>query len=293
MALAPRSREPYQGRSMQLRPLCTPEVAVNAHGHAGEAYAVRCKRWSCPVCAEVNRRRVIRIAKDAKPRALLTLTVSSKDYPEPQQAAEALKKGLRLLRLRLARDKKLENFEFLAVFEKHASGSPHLHLLIKGSFIPWQWLRKVWEEVTGSYMVDIRKIDTVGKAALYCAKYIGKDLSAFAGCKRWWRSHGYSDGADDDYSADRPQKKFERTMIGFYAMVEAVEEAGWIVERQRGERFAWSAPPDRALPPSWRECLATARPFPSPWGDGYRSGDGYAAADVRGRGRRTSPPFPE
>ncbi len=233
---------------MPITPLCTPEIAVNQNANSGLAVPVRCKRWSCPVCHQANRRKVIRIAKSAKPRALLTLTVSSKDYPCPQEAAEELKRALRLLRLRLKRSKKLENFEFLAVFEKHKSGHPHLHLLIKGSFLPWKDLRRMWEEMTGSYMVDIRKISSHGQAAMYCAKYIGKDLSSFQGCKRWWRSRGYSDGADADYQPEHLEGQWGRIGASFLALPAALEECGWEVQIERGERITWRRP-DTGPPP--------------------------------------------
>lgn len=231
---------------MQFRPLCTPDLAVKGTAAEGEAHPIRCKRWSCPVCAEINRARVIQIAKAAKPRALLTLTVSSKDYPEPNDAAQALKKGLRLLRLRLARHPKLENFQFLAVFERHKSGHPHLHLLIKGSFIPWKWLRSVWEDVTGSYMVDIRKIATTGQAAMYCAKYIGKDLSAFAHCKRWWRSHGYSEGVSDDYEPDWRLGMPTRHLAEVHRVRAVLAYEGFDIERIGRDGIRWRAPPGSA-----------------------------------------------
>lgn len=251
---------------MQLRPLCTHEVSVNAQPAAGEAAAIRCKRWSCPVCAEVNRRRVILLAKEARPRALLTLTVSSRAYPEPAAAAEALKRGLRLLRLRLSRHEKLVNFQFLAVFEKHKSGWPHLHLVIKGKYIPWSKLLEWWKEITGSTGIYIQYIRSTGQAAAYCAKYIGKDLAQFPNCKRWWRSHGFSEAPSPDYAEDRPRGDWQRVTYGYYALIDALERAGYIIETHRGERFSWSAPPDDIERPSWRSAVAAAPIHSAPWG---------------------------
>lgn len=251
---------------MTISPLCTPEVSVKADIAGGEASPVRCKRWSCPVCKEINRARVIAIAKAARPRALLTLTVSAKDFPDPAQAADELKRGLRLLRLRLKRAEKLTNFQFLAVFEKHKSGHPHLHLLIKGKFIPWQVLRKMWEEITGSFMVDIRRISTVGQAALYCAKYIGKDLSSFPHCKRWWRSHDYSDDVPEDYQTEKASGQWGRFMVGWYALRPAMEKAGWVVETTGRERIRWR-PPDGGSPGlPIRQALNNAPIVENPWG---------------------------
>jgi hypothetical protein len=234
-----------------MQPLCTSQVSVNTQTHSGEAAAIRCKRWSCPSCAEANRKRVIAIAREGKPRALLTLTVSSEHYDTPDAAAEALKHGLRMLRLRLKRHTKLENFEFIAVFEKHKSGFPHLHLLIKGKYIPWQWLRAAWEAITGSIHVDIRKINSTGMAALYAAKYIGKDLSAFAHCKRWWRSHGYSEPKAESYEDDRPHARWTRYQIDFGPMLFNLRMVGYEVERTGRNRISWHWPPEAGPPPGW------------------------------------------
>lgn len=229
---------------MQLRPLCTPDVAVKGSTFKGEASPIRCKLWSCPVCSQINRARVIAIARNSRPRALLTLTVSSRDYPDADRAAEALKRGLRLMRLRLKRHPRLSNFQFLAVFERHKSGHPHLHLLIRGEFLPWRELRTMWEEITGSYMVDIRKINSAGLAALYCAKYIGKDLAAFPGCKRWWRSHGYSEGANDNYQPDRTLGPPTRYLVSVHDVFHALRYEGFTVERSGPDKIQWTGPPD-------------------------------------------------
>lgn len=251
---------------MKLTPLCTSQVSVKTEPQEITAAAVRCKRWSCPVCSQINRNRVIGIARRAKPRALLTLTVRSTDYASPDDAAEALKRGLRLLRLRLKRHPRLTNFQFLAVFEKHKSGWPHLHLLIRGSFLPWQELRRMWEGITGSYMVDIRRIASEGQAALYVSKYIGKDLAAFAGCKRWWRSHAYSEEDVSEYQADKAGGQWGRLIAGWYSVGPALEAGGWQVDYQRGHRLT-ARPPERGPPPKpLRQCLNEGPIVAMPWG---------------------------
>lgn len=233
---------------MAIAPLCTSEVTVKAESAAYEAHPVRCKRWSCEVCHQLNRAKVIRIAIDAKPNAMLTLTVNSKTEPDPAAAALRLKEGLRLLRLRLKRHPKMQNFEFLAVFEKHKSGHPHLHLLIKSQYIPWRWLRKVWEEITGSFMVDIRKVDQSQRRLRYVAKYLGKDLSPFPGCKRWWRSHGFSekdDPTDEEALAPVP---WQRWHSHYPALRTAIISIGGTVEDCGREGIRWQPPPGKEVP---------------------------------------------
>jgi len=235
---------------LPITPLCTPEIAVKPDSRGGIAAPVRCKRWSCEVCHENNRRRVIRIARAAKPRALLTLTVSSRHYQTPDAAAEALKKGLRTLRLALTRHPRFKSFEFLAVFEKHKSGYPHLHLLIKGEFIPWKILKGMWKHATGSHRLDIRKIKSTGQAAAYCAKYIGKDLSSFQGCKRWWRSHGYSSSVSEDYQREKAEGQWGRLTADWYRFRFSLAATGYDIEQLAPDRIRFTAREGGQGPPS-------------------------------------------
>lgn len=237
---------------MQLTPLCTPDVSVKSYRGAGIAVPVTCKRWSCPECAKRNKRKVIQAGIAGQPRALLTLTVSSKHYQTPTEAAQALKRGLRNLRLDLKRHPKLENFEYLAVFEEHESGYPHMHLLITGKFIPWQYLRKTWERITGSIHVHIRKIRNTRQAANYTSKYISKGLAAFEGCKRWWRSHGYPrpEVAETDDMDERA--KWARYETDWHSMALNLALAGYKVERLGKERIKWHWPEERGEPPGWQ-----------------------------------------
>lgn len=237
---------------MQLTPLCTPESSVKSNSEEGEAIPVRCKCWSCPTCAKINKRKVILAGISGAPRALLTLTVNRKHYSSPEDAAHALKRGLRNLRLDLKRHPKLENFEYLAVFEEHESGYPHMHLLITGKFIPWHYLRKTWERITGSIHIHIRKIRNSSQAANYTAKYISKSLAAFEGCKRWWRSHGYPRPVDERPDDQERAKDWGRYEITTDQMAFNLAIVGFDVERHRDGRITWSWPPDKGEPPGWQ-----------------------------------------
>lgn len=232
---------------MQLSPLCTDVIAVKRHGPQGEAGVVRCKRWSCPVCRGINRRRVVGAGVAGHPTAMLTLTVSSRHYDCPDDAARDLKRGLVLLRRRIARRWPGQRLPFLAVYEKHKSGWPHLHLLIRAKFLPIRELRAMWEEVTGSWNVNITKIDTVGQAAFYAAKYVGKDIHAFHGCKRWWRSHDYNEPRERDLSDPWNRAPWSRWRADLPLLLSAVRALGATVEILPGERIRWLDPPDRTV----------------------------------------------
>lgn len=230
-----------------MKPLCTGDIAVKALGPQGEAGVIRCKRWSCPVCAEINRRKVIAFGKRGQPTAMLTLTVSSKAYDTPHEAAQDLKRALVALRKRIARAFPGETMPFLAVFERHESGFPHLHLLIRARFLPVKRLREMWEGITKhSWNVNIMALRTVGQVA-YAAKYIGKDLAPFEHCKRWWRSHAYDMPQPDDEQRKRDRGQWERYTADIGLLTSALRALGCTIERPEAERITWQSPPGRTV----------------------------------------------
>ena len=252
-----------------MKPLCTPDIAVKALGPQGEAGVVRCKRWSCEVCREINRRRVIAFGKRGNPTAMLTLTVSSKAYETPDDAARDLKRALVALRKRIARAYPGETMPFLAVFEQHESGYPHLHLLIRARYLPRDELVEMWKGITKhSWNVNIMHLGTRGLVA-YACKYIGKDLHGFAGCKRWWRSHNFDFPPEEDHITARDRESWTRWQADIRLLTSALRALGCTVEQPERERIKWLSPPDRtvtigdamALIAAWWPERAAARAF--------------------------------
>jgi hypothetical protein len=227
--------------------LCTPDLAVNREGKKNTITPVRCKRWSCEHCAEMNRRRIIGLAKRGQPTAMLTLTLRSTDFETPDIAARELIRGLTALRRRIARRWPGQRLSFIAVFEKHKSGYPHLHLLIRAPFMPITWLKASWEEITGSFQVYVSKISTIGHAALYCAKYIGKDLAAFEGCKRWWRSHDYNDAADAAQRGFTVRSQWRRWEGNVDTLTSVLRYLKIQFEQKPDGRITWTDPPSGAI----------------------------------------------
>jgi len=199
------------------------------------------------VCAEINRRRVIRLAKRGKPTAMLTLTISSKDFPTPDSAAAELKRGLVALRKRINRRWPSEKMPFIAVFEKHKSGFPHLHLLIRARFMPIKWLREVWTDITGSWNVNIVSFRGRDQLASYAAKYIGKDLAAFEHCKRWWRSHDYDRPSKEEEKETRPRQEWRRWEADIRLLKSCITALGGDVSFPERDVIEWTGPPDKNL----------------------------------------------
>lgn len=228
--------------------ICTPFVSVNRDRLTSWALTVRCKLWSCPHCSQVNRWRVIRNAAAGQPNKMLTLTLRSTDYESPEEAAQELKRGWRALQKRIAREFDGLKIPFLAVFERHKSGWPHLHLLIRSPYLEWNWLTEQWNDITGSPGIDIRAIRRGKKAAKYVAKYIGKDLSTFENCKRWWRSHDYNEEDDEDWQPDFPLHGWGRQEGDLRSYASFLGALGAKVTFLTPERITWNDPATGPIP---------------------------------------------
>lgn len=172
-------------------PLCTELSVVNANRQEGEISLLKCKRWQCEICNPDNRWRVMQHCKEGRPNLFMTLTVSNKQFEDPDDAARNMRRCFVLFRRYIAKEWNIENIPFIVVFEKHKSGWPHMHLLLRGKFMEWEKLKAKWNDLVGRGSVDIRRIRKREHVIGYLVKYMGKDLQKFEGCKRWWRSQNW------------------------------------------------------------------------------------------------------
>lgn len=173
--------------------LCSEALTVNSDYRGGQMAVLTCKRWSCPICAPVNRRRVIGLGRKGKPEKFMTLTAKPDRWASPDEAARGMRDAFaRLIRL-IRKENPSREVAYLRVFEKTKNGWPHLHVLLRAPWIDQRWLSQTWEDLTGAFIVDIRVVDNVQKAVFYITKYIGKDLEKFEGCQRWFRSKNWNE----------------------------------------------------------------------------------------------------
>lgn len=230
--------------------LCTDAAFVNANRHEGEVSLLRCKKWDCEVCRPFNRMKVMNAARRGKPNVFMTLTSRKGSFSTPDEAARDMKRGLVLLRRRIKRKWGIEKVPFLVVFERTKQGWPHMHLLMRASYMHWRVLRAMWEDITGSHQVDVRFIKKHTQVLFYVTKYIGKDLAAFEGCKRWWRSHNYNVVEDDPYTPIKWGPWYEKISIPWGHVVIGIEESGADFEKigKYRYRWRWEKPGQSGLP---------------------------------------------
>lgn len=153
-------------------------------------------------------------AMSGNPDKLLTLTVRPRKGETVDERAQNLVKAfVQLLRAAEARFKRGKN-EYYAVFEKTKRGQPHLHILLRGPYIPHRWISAFMFRKIRAPIIDIRQIDCIGKASAYVSKYMTKDPTRFLGCKRYWSSRGYKIGWNEDADTDDyvpPRRHIEAT----------------------------------------------------------------------------------
>lgn len=160
-----------------------------------QALVWRCKGWHCPHCAEALQSRLRDRARNGRPTLMLTLTNRVKPGLTPSEHARQLVQAWRTIRQAIARQTGEAKVAFIAVFERHRSGYPHLHILLRSPRIDVDWLRKKTIALLDSPQFRVDPVKKAAKAANYVAKYAAKAPEAFDGCKRYWASHSWDDPA--------------------------------------------------------------------------------------------------
>lgn len=152
------------------------------HAQTLEAYSTRfactvwialpCKQWSCRFCAESKIRRLSIKTQAAKPNRLLTLTVDPALWPDPRAAFDGTRRQVPECMRHLR--KRYTSVEYLRVTELTARGWPHYHLMVRSPYIPHEVVKRIWRELTGAIIVDVRQIKGSFNTYSYLVKYLSK-----------------------------------------------------------------------------------------------------------------------
>jgi len=100
---------------------------------------------------------------------LLTLTTSEESW----LAGKDIQRSFRALVMRLRRRRWCSGYVKVKEFTR--AGLPHLHVIIRGPWIPQSILGRWWQVIHLSPIVDVRAVRRKSGAAAYLAKYLGKD----------------------------------------------------------------------------------------------------------------------
>lgn len=224
--------------------LCTERSLVKHDANRIEVRPLRCKCWKCSYCVATKQRELWWKAFKGDPERFLTLTIRKGRFATPEDAAAEMVKGWRMLRQFLERHLNIKKITFLAVFEHHKSGWPHLHILLRGSFIDHRIIRNWWKSRFDSFQIDIRFVANSRQRASYVTKYVSKAPQGFGSCKRYWCSQDW----------DPPKKENDTPAGSEFAWWESVTvNPIGIIRMALGDGAKVTATGDRWVIANWNQ----------------------------------------
>lgn len=139
-------------------------------------------RFCLPCAQERSRHVALNVLELTEGRRIRFLTLTLKASSDPLAAQlDKLYTGFQALRRRaLWKQKVTGGVAFLELTWSHRTSTwhPHFHILIEGSFLPYQQIKSLWYEITGdSFVIDIRAIRDLRQASTYVTKYASKPFN--------------------------------------------------------------------------------------------------------------------
>lgn len=212
--------------------LCTERSLVKHEGQGLHVRPLRCKCWRCSHCVNGKKRDLWHKANNGKPDMFITLTMRKGYKLTPEEQAVEFVKGWRMLRQFIERRLGRKGITFLAVFENHKSGWPHLHILLRSPYIDHRLIRGWWKSRFQSTQIDVRRVKSQRQRASYVTKYVAKAPEGFGSCKRYWCSKDW----------DPPKKPDDMAGNGEFAWWEVISMRPDSVARvayNEGARLTW------------------------------------------------------
>lgn len=154
-------------------------LAISHAFHKVLVFQPACKQWSCPACAEVNRKRwAVRAFhgyEQLESEGLVSrfLTLTSHEKLTPEESLWVWPKAWSVLGQRARRT--AERFEYLMIPERHKNGKIHIHAL-ETSLLDTRWWKDNGRACGLGYIAEAEAIKNPQQAAWYVSKYIGKQL---------------------------------------------------------------------------------------------------------------------
>lgn len=155
-------------------------IARNATRQEVVFFRPRCKQWTCPACAAVNRAlwtmRAYKGSKDIleSGESLFFMTVTSHETLSPDQSVWVWPDAWGKLRDRM-KYRAGGVFYYLMIPEHHSDGRLHVHA-IESAGVSKTWLKKAARKSGLGYMDDEGKLNTPASGASYVTKYLTKSM---------------------------------------------------------------------------------------------------------------------
>jgi len=201
----------------------------------------RCKLWSCPYCAEMNKDFWVHqaargsIILTSEGHSLQFVTLTSRGYTTPVTSVLYFKTNWPKLRKRAERLTKAWhpfthiNWAYFLVPERHKSGVLHAHLIAATHLNGERWWKTNAYQTGMGYIADVQEMVSPERVAYYVSKYLHKD----AGGLDWppgFRRVRHSQNWPISHPATMPGWSWER-YSGDTAWLEknALVNMGWLV----------------------------------------------------------------
>ncbi len=228
---------------------CGEHSLVNRGLDGIQAVSLRCRAWTCELCAESRRKQLVALARSGAPTTFITLTVNPAMLDGPHSRARSLADAWRKI-IRLVRKKYgYKRIPYFCVFEATKKGEPHLHILARVGWISQKWLSAEMQNLINAPIVDIRRVRDQKKLAYYVSKYCGKEPHRFATCKRYWTTQ---DWEVEKYEKIQPpgrwHSEWELVRTPLDDLAAEWKREGYEVDRTRHRiQSLWKGPPPDVL----------------------------------------------
>jgi len=134
--------------------------------------SITCKNWGCPICGRKKVAHYARKVEAAEPNRFITLTINPAMWSNPREAYDGTRRAVP--KFAAAIRKVYGEFEFFRVLEVTKKGWPHYHLVTRSAYLPQPELSRLWKELTGAPIVDVRQIKKRQQVYFYVVKYLAK-----------------------------------------------------------------------------------------------------------------------
>lgn len=169
-----RAQDAYSRQQGYKTPDCAGSFVQMIDVEAGllRVIPIRCDKWACPYCAPIKLSQARLRARSGAPKRHIVLTLRYRPELSLPKQIDLLRAAFRKLVAKIRRT--FKQFEYMAVLELQKNRTPHLHVLARGTYIPWRWLTKTWQALTGAWMVHIKSIKSERGAISELVKYLAK-----------------------------------------------------------------------------------------------------------------------
>jgi hypothetical protein len=237
---------------------------IVSDGEKVSAFHPNCKQWGCTSCGPELQKKLIATALSGHPNKFLTLTVDPKICDASEKNRVLITKHFNLFMRWWRRQFPNVPIEYLWRIERHKSGQPHIHILIRSPFLHWTQISKAWKRITGAYIIRIKAIDSTARAAYYVSKYMTKDCSNWKNKRIFSKSRGY---VLEPITNIKPRSATAQLRVMNHLpmerYVELLREDGFIITSRTIWRCEAYHPGGARAPPLWN-CTVDVRELQRP-----------------------------